>query len=172
MKKVIVVAMVALLSTNLLAQTKTDQIIKELDDVLLKCEVVRNSGPKIYQNQHQKQKQKQEQDQSLQNNWSFKNREVVQGILPDMPPQLFIPPTKEEASFWNKWGLPLEEYEGIYTRDQAKWSLKNRSNQNNSRRFNKGGRRGVCPIKAHCSKGERKIQHQNNARRCLEVSNG
>ena len=122
MKKRVILAVVLLWATNLSAQTETDQIISKLNEVLAELEQVQGAGLEISQNQNEQQKQ--DQKQLIENNWSFKNRETVQGILPNIPSQQFIPPSKEEASYWNKWALPLEEFSGYYTRKQAEWGLK------------------------------------------------
>jgi len=126
MRKTIALTGAAIILTAagvLQADAETDRIIRELNGVLSKCETIQNDIFQ-YQKQQQQQKQRQDQKQLIENNWSFRNREVIQGILPQVPSQQFIPPAKEEASFWNKWALPLKELSGYYTRKQAERGLK------------------------------------------------
>ena len=84
----------------------------------------RVSAQEITVNQQQQQEQKQEQSQQMSGiSGIIEEREVVQGILPDLPLHQFIPPERGEESFWNDWAVaPVEK---AFTRQEVNYALKN-----------------------------------------------
>lgn len=72
----------------------------------------------VSQNQNQKEKQKQKQI-AEGGNARIDFEEKIQGVQPQMPEHLLIPPSSQEVFFWNKYGIPKEKLKGWWSREKT-----------------------------------------------------